>query len=205
LWDLITGEPVGEPIPYLPGYSNVALSKDGHRLMTVSADGARVWDTATGKPLTPPLKGKTPVSRAVLSDDGRRLVTVGRAEGPYRSAKSEVQVWDVATAKAVSRPLHSDPDHLIVLLSPDGSRLFLGQKTWDKTRRLTPGLSPKEWQQGQLWDVDAGKPLAEMTARDESSALLFSRDGRRLAVPGDDGVRLLDPATGQPLGHLLRL
>src|SRR5262249_61683053 len=102
---------------------------------------------APAKPLPPPLKGKTPVSRAVLSDDGRRLVTVGRAEGPYRSAKSEVQVWDVATAKAVSRPLHSDPDHLIVLLSPDGSRLFLGQKTWDKTRRLTPGLSPKEWQQ----------------------------------------------------------
>src|SRR5262249_25059462 len=84
LWDLVTGQPVGEPMPYGPGNSkNVAPSRDGHRRMTVSAEGARVWDTATGKPLTPPLKGKAPVSRAVLSDDGRRLVTVGRAEGPY--------------------------------------------------------------------------------------------------------------------------
>ncbi|CCA73096.1 hypothetical protein PIIN_07050, partial [Serendipita indica DSM 11827] len=59
LWDVATGQPLGEP---LRGHKNlvntVAFSPDGSRIVSGSSDHTiRLWDTVTGRALGKPLRG----------------------------------------------------------------------------------------------------------------------------------------------------
>jgi WD40 repeat protein len=68
---------------------SVALSRDGARLASGSADRtARVWDTATGSAF-PVERHDNVVTTLALSEDGSRLATA--------AADNRVTVWDVAT------------------------------------------------------------------------------------------------------------
>src|SRR5262249_11372060 len=53
LWDLVTGQKIGSP---LPGIVRFAFSPEGKTLATASEDGIlRVWNVATGLAVGPPL------------------------------------------------------------------------------------------------------------------------------------------------------
>ena len=106
---------------------SIALSRDGTRVVTASADHtARVWDAASGLPLSPPLVHQGAVVSAAFSSDGARVVTA--------SWDRTARVWDAATGKPLSLPLeHQDHVHGAAF-DADGTRVVTASN--DHTARV---------------------------------------------------------------------
>ncbi|KAG2069201.1 WD40 repeat-like protein, partial [Suillus decipiens] len=86
LWDVATGQPLGEPLQGHTGpIWSVSFSPDGTRIVSGSEDkSVRLWDVATGQPLGKPLQGHTgPVYSVSFSPDGTRI-TSGSADKSVR-------------------------------------------------------------------------------------------------------------------------
>ncbi|CCA73757.1 hypothetical protein PIIN_07712, partial [Serendipita indica DSM 11827] len=67
LWDVVTGQPLGEPLRGHGGSINsVAFSIDGSQIVSGSSGNTiQVWDTVTGQPLGEPLQGHSRWIRSV--------------------------------------------------------------------------------------------------------------------------------------------
>ncbi len=116
IWDVATGQPIGEPLKHKGAVERVRFSPDGRRVLTASDDEtARVWDAATGQPRTPPMRHDGRVLHAEFSPDGRRLITASSADGMAR-------VWDAATGEPVSPLLRHSDNLWHAAFSPDGRR-----------------------------------------------------------------------------------
>ncbi|MER8091717.1 hypothetical protein ABTZ57_43740, partial [Streptomyces sp. NPDC094048] len=104
VWDLATGQQIGEP---LTGHTNSVLAvgtavvDDRPLAITGSRDKTvRVWDLATRQQVGDPLTGHTDWVRAVGTAvvDGRPLAVTG-------SDDKTVRVWDLATGQQIGEPL----------------------------------------------------------------------------------------------------
>ena len=166
----------------LENLNAVAVSPDGRRLVTGSADASlRLWNADTLEPIGEPLVGhQGSVSSVVFSPDGRRL-----ASG---SADDTVRLWDADSGQQIGVPLSGHQGAVSsVVFSSDGRRLASGSA--DATVRL--------------WDVDSGKPIGVPLSGHQGPVLsvAFGPGGRRLASGGgDDTVRLWDADSGQQIG-----
>jgi WD40 repeat protein/serine/threonine protein kinase len=184
VWDVATGRPVGEPLRHTHSVNRVAFSRTGDRIVTASTDhAARVWQLSTGRLLVPPLRHDSPVEYAAFSPDGRRVVTGGD--------DNRARVWDAATGEAITPPLLHNGSVGWAAFGRDGGRL------------LTVGMDGS----ARLWELagPAGRQigtrrLGKQTKRTETT----SPDGRRLLRWGRGNIaRLIDAATGKPLGRTL--
>jgi len=97
LWNPVTGQPVGAPLPastgQLRGVNGVAFSPDGKLLATADANGTvRLWNPVTGQPVGAPLPASTGQLRGVnavaFSPDGKLLATA--------SADNRVRIWQMS-------------------------------------------------------------------------------------------------------------
>lgn len=91
VWDLATGEMVGEPVPN--GFVETAAAGvlDGRPAVLVSGrEGAEVWDVSTGENLRPPLIGHLGIVRGTAMPElfGRHLAVTG-------SDDRSVRIWDL--------------------------------------------------------------------------------------------------------------
>jgi WD40 repeat protein len=107
--------------------TSVALSRDGKRAVTGSADGTvKVWDTATGN-VTRTLKRNAlrvntgAVYCVALSPNGRRLVS-----GNWDTMGESMTVWDLDKGERVAARTGDLSGTLSVALSPDGTRVVCG-------------------------------------------------------------------------------
>jgi WD domain, G-beta repeat/TIR domain len=164
--------------------NSAAISPDGHRLASASADHTvRLWDADTGQPLGQPLTGHTnSVTSVVFSPDGHRLTSA--------SGDKTVRLWDADTGQ----PLQTLTGHTNVVFgvafSPEGHRL--ASASWDDTVRL--------------WNADTGQPIGQpLTGHtNRVNKVAFSPDGHRLAsASSDNTVRLWNVDSGQPIGQPL--
>ncbi|KAG2746359.1 WD40 repeat-like protein, partial [Suillus brevipes Sb2] len=92
LWDVATGQPVGEPLRgHTYSVYSVSFSPDGTRIVSGSWDmTVRLWDAATGQPVGEPLRGHTDsVNSVSFSPDGTRIVS--------GSSDKTVRLWDAVT------------------------------------------------------------------------------------------------------------
>jgi WD40 repeat protein len=190
LWDLTTGEQIGEP---LLGHSNDvhALSFDptGTDLVSAGADASViVWDTASRL-----FGGGGPVNVVAFASDGEVMLSTE----PFSYAE----------------PLPPDPN----FPGGGGDLLRWDTTTWTRmgaaiSGEYVEGLAvgtDGTWLIGTTidgrivrWPADGGSTVGEplMSVDDVLFGLVaLSPDGHEIAVGGFDALHLLDPATGEAL------
>ncbi|WP_371591680.1 caspase family protein [Streptomyces virginiae] len=192
VWDLTTGQPVGEP---LTGHTNTVEAVactvlDGQPVaVTGSSDNTvRVWNLTTSQPVGEPLTGHTNTVEAVACTvlDGQPVAVTGSRDGTVR-------VWNLTTSQPVGEPLtgHTNTVEAVACTVLDGQPVAVTGsrdgtvRVWD----LTTGLA-------------IGEPLHTNTVGAVACTVL---DGQPVAVTGswDGTVRVWDLTTGQPVGEPL--
>lgn len=161
---------------------SVAVSADGSRVLTTSANLALVWETHTGR-LLRRLQHEATVIDGSFDPTGRFIVTRSGKVGEIYTddrAGSTAWVWDVETGSQRFTVNHIGV-HKISAFSPNGQRLVA--TSTDNT--------------AQLWDVAAGKPYDILKHDDPVEIASFSPDGRSLLTASGKTAQLWAVDTGQ--------
>jgi len=164
--------------------SAVAVSPDGKRIATASADGfIRVWDAATFRPLHETLGHTAAVRSLELSPDGRTLLTVG--------ADRTARVWDLATGRERRAFALLAGPH--AAFTPDGAAIRIPTAERVLVRDLVTGL-----------EITSPAPRGEPSQAGViewlrgAGAVAASPDGRTVALGRRDGrIELLETASLQ--------
>jgi tetratricopeptide (TPR) repeat protein len=171
VWDTAAGRELLVIKGHTAGVCGVAFAPDGSRLASVSWDRtARVWDVTTGRQLLClDLQGVP--SRAAggvaFSPDGGRLAGV--------APEGAVRVWDAVTGHELFVLRGTTGFVSGVAFSRDGSRLC-GQ-----------GINGRQF----AWDARTGRPCPDPTLPVLVEAGAVSPDGRLLACPQGDVLRVV--------------
>jgi WD40 repeat protein len=179
IWDTTTGKLRRTIEADLDRPVGVALSADGRTIAFAHNSLLRAWDTATGAERFR-TEGAFYRSALALSADGQTLAW---------TTMEKVLRWDLARGREIV-PCPGHQGNLFSLsFSPDSKRLV---------SRADDNLV-------HLWKLGAGQPELVRTLRGDRSNYIIgwkvrhSPDGKLLAVPGWDNVRLLDAETGKEL------
>lgn len=195
LWDTTSGKEIRK-ITLAPNNRSSTLrevnfSPDGKRLVVLGPLGQEVWvlDARTFKPLQKMGSAKDwSFVNARFSADGRILALIGLDAMRFFDTSPDGE-W---SAISVARGYNSYAN----ALSPNGRTLALAS-----AERLS--LEGKEIHEISLWETVAGKMRGAFPSPCRNvHGLMFSPDGRFLAVGGEDGaVHLRDMLKGQWLRH----
>ena len=141
----------------------VALSRDGRRVLGASGARALVWSTENGAEPLWRVAAADPILSAALSPDGRTAATGHRGGG--------VRLWRVDRGKLARELRPPGPPAAItaVAFSPDG-------------RRVAASAGMRAY----VWDVRRPNPIFVGRHESDVGAVAFDPAGRRLAT-GDDG------------------
>ncbi len=174
---------------------SVAISADGKRIVTASADStAKIWNAATGNELLTLLGHLGGVVAIAISEDGKYIVT--------GSADKTAKVWDAETTKELLT-LRGHDTVGAVAISADDKRIVTG--SIDNTAKV--------------WDAETGKELLTLIGDTSyvTSVAIF-QDGKRVVTGigdnfpnrlGDHTAKIWDMETGKELlplnGHTLAI
>jgi WD40 repeat protein len=220
IWDAATGQVLRV---FEGQVGSVAISPDGARVLTGSADKLKLWEMATARLLQSFEGHSLFVTSVAFSPDGARVLS--------GSNDKTIKLWDEVTGnllrtfeghtgKAVYEGVES------VAFSPDGKQILSGgtdstMRLWDaasgKLLRTTPhpnyvysvafsrdgtqALSGSWDNMARLWDIATGRLLRTFAGHSNYvSSAIFSPDGTRvLTASYDKTMRLWDVATGRLL------
>jgi WD40 repeat protein len=153
----------------------LTVSSDGKLLASTGADAVtRLWDFATGRLVRELPGGQLTLS---FSSNGKYLASRGKSEGP-------ITWWEVATGKQLGK---LTGNYLCHAFTPDGKLLATGVR--DGPVRFWDAATAKE--------VDAPEEYPSGTR-----ALVFTPDGKRGAAVDQNGLHLIDAATGEEIWHV---
>ena len=196
VWDVSTGQKIGQPMRHADWVHTAEFSPDGSEVVTASWDGtARVWDARTGTQIGNAMQHNVSVeggkvNSAYFSADGTEIVTA--------SWDHTARIWD-ATNRAhaeIGKPLaHELPGAIsetvwTAMFNPTGAPQLVVTASADHEARL--------------WDVATQTEKAHKLQNGEVNKAVISPDGRWVATAGDDGTGyILDAKTFQPVGRPL--
>ncbi|MFH9002070.1 AAA family ATPase, partial [Streptomyces afghaniensis] len=190
VWDLASGQPIGEPLPCQRGRVQAvatAVLPHGRTVAVTSSDDGmvRVWDLATGQLTGEPLTGHTDRVTAV----GTAVLPNGHPLAVTGSNDRTVRVWDLATGQLVgefSTRHTGQVEAVAVAVLPDGHPVVVTRGSDGRVR---------------VWGLNGRYRDLDWHANAVSTAVL--PDGRPVAVTGhiDGSVRVWDLATRRPVGE----
>jgi WD40 repeat protein len=184
IWNVSTGEPMGQHLRHDGAVDFCAFSGDGQFILTISEDNqARVWNAFTGeKVYSFPHEGA--VNCGSFSPDSRILATGGE--------DNCVRFWDLTSGAKFGQPLLERQPVDSLGFSPDGRRLV----TACRNRTV------------EVWDLATGAPLLPRPIIHDLPVFdaRFNPDGRCIVTASQGNfVRIWDADTGEliasPLKH----
>ena len=198
MWDLTTGQPVGQPIGQTTTLAAVATTQLEGRAVAVTGGwktgrlehGIRIWDLASGRQIGQLLAGHTGDINGVVTTqlDGRPVAVSASRDNTLRT-------WDLTTGQQIGQPLtgHTSLVAAVATTQLDGRPIAVSASS-DQTLRT--------------WDLTTGQqigqPLTGHTS-DVAAVATTQLDGRPIAISGggDNTVRMWDLRTGQQIGQPL--
>jgi WD40 repeat protein len=221
VWDAATADWLGEPLRPPTPVNWIVFSRDAEQIIIAGRNGTiQVGHIRSGKLTAFSAGFAGPVTQAQFNADGSRVVAANGA--------GEAWVWDVATGQAVTPPLrHLGPIALAAFHGANNQVVIVDRegtvKVWELPAIPEPsGLEPEvteapveggsrvvKLRDGTTVQVDqpvsAGRLLRLLPAKRHVEHAVFSPDGRRVVVCGQDhAARVWDAATGEPLTGPLR-
>jgi WD40 repeat protein len=185
VWNLDTGEQVGEPLlGHIAGVEALAASPDGRWIVSGAYNGSiLVWEVSTNK---------TELKRVPVSFKGHQdrvwSVVFAPDSKTFASASSDqmVCVWKRETGEIAFGPLKVGSSAYSVSYSPDGTKLAAGTN-----------------EHIVIWNLKTGKELLKIEQR--AYQVAFTPDGLRLVSGNRNDIRISDATTGYDVigAHLL--
>jgi WD40 repeat protein/serine/threonine protein kinase len=177
LWDLATGQILGEPLRPEGPIRTAVFSANGTRIITLGQGNAPgLWDAVTGKAVGGPLMHRSPVQNAGFAPDGRVLLS--------RSA-TEVLLWDAATGQRIAQVAEAGPGQRpVASFSPDGKLLLAGSGLEVQVREPRTG-------------EPIGKPLVHERPVQDAS---FAPDGVTPLTVSGNHIHIWDRTSARRIG-----
>ncbi len=177
LWDVATGQPIGEPLLHRLHPNVVVFTADCTRVLTGDQAGvAQFWDAATGKRSGPALLHAGPVRGLAISSDGTTILSTSGADRP----PCELRYWDVATGRCLAgTPLLVFSG--VAAFSRDGKK-GLGFSTLERAWEgidLATGKTEQKWNRNSSGEVTSIRPgpVFPGVIGFQDRVFAFSRDG----------------------------
>jgi WD40 repeat protein len=186
VWDLVTGEPVGDPLTGPLGPVATAVLPDGRALAVTGGAQGRVWELLTGEPVGVPLSGQIGAVATAVLPDGRAFALTGGRNGTVR-------LWDLHTGAPVGIPLTAHADRVekvVTKVLPDNSAVAVTEARDGSLR----------W-----WDLSAGELASIPTNSPRNTNALATAtlpDGRVVDVFGGLSAGVWQLAIGEPVRRL---
>jgi WD40 repeat protein len=172
LWDCDTGALLGTPLVHSDVVFQAAFSGDKRTIGTAGNDGnARLADLVTGKP-GPVFRHSHPPAYILFAPRGNLVLTYG--------GDGVAQLWDTATGRPHGQHLTHKAFVNAAAFHPDGSLFCTG--TEDGCLHL--------------WRTTDQAPLFSKGEAHAIVRVIFSHDGKTIAVASGKEVHLYDVATG---------
>jgi WD40 repeat protein len=219
LWDATSGEPVRELKGHTGDPTAIAFSPDG-KVVACGADDRTVmfWDVESGRLVHTVRRAAQKLSAVSLSEDGRSLAVVAADERVMVFDLEQGVLAKTIAAKATSVAFRSDGT-LVAADQRDRSQRLLdgaaGRVTKEIAAEGASGPGSVVWSPDRkraavastdgsisVTELDGGKAVARWKDTDRAHALVFSPDGKMLAVGAgfkDKAVRVYDAETGRLL------
>lgn len=184
LWDLNTGRAERQFVDHKKDVLSVAFSADNRQIVSGSRDRSiKLWNTLGHCKYTITDEGHNGwVSCVRFSPSTATPIIVS---GGWDKV---VKVWNLSNCKLKTNLIgHNGPVHTVTV-SPDGSLCASGGK--DGT--------------AMLWDLNEGKHLYQLEGNNHINALCFSPNRYWLCAATNDGIKVWDLESKQPVDDLLK-
>ena len=165
VWDLETGHVIRKLEGHKGRVFGLAVSPDGHKVLTGGDTSLILWDAQSGKPIRPVGGHTALISNVAFLTDGRAV---------SGSFDRTIRLWDLESGQELHRFVGHPREVTWVAASPDGRRLFSSDYNGHELR---------------LWDVEGRKLIRRIGwGRTAPTRGSFSPDSRHAIWTGTDGV-----------------
>ncbi|UUU21640.1 nSTAND1 domain-containing NTPase [Streptomyces sp. DSM 40750] len=190
LWDVADGKQRTTLTSASSRVETMAFSPDGKTLAAGSYDGTvRLWDLATGRVRTTLTGHINPVMSVAFSPDGNQLAA-GNEDSHFAGGdRVSVRLWNVTAHRPRATLTVPGGSLEAVAFSPDGDTLATASVRMTQDIEDTAGVV-------RLWDPATRRTKATLGGKlDIVETMLFSPDGRTVALTNNSQAQLWDVAT----------
>ncbi|MER7453581.1 TIR domain-containing protein [Nocardia beijingensis] len=228
LWDAHTGQPIGHPLEFQASVTDVAFTRQGNRIVSVSSDTVQVSNADTDAAITTKMGGS--VAATTEAEGGYGLDTTADRPRVLKFHDDAFRTFDADTGEPIGPAIVTEalrgikefdlsPDHRWLAVAT-GKEIHVvdtsnGQSHGEPIRGHDDYVNYVEFDpSGQtiatasddktvrLWDWRNGRQIGKpMTGHEYGvRSIAFSDDGHRLYSRSTDSIRIWDTAAGRAIG-----